>query len=208
MVMEPSGDVLARPERQLDQLLRPGRPHPPGDPGSPVEERRHGAGTGRAVPAGQPAISKHLKVLERAGLITRGRDAQHRPCRLEADALRGTEWLDGTGSSGPRSQRLDILRSAPCRPGSRRPGRAAMRTTGDLIIEPRRARDLVITRIRRTATGGVRRMDPTRAAATVVRARGWQLTTCEMDLRAGAGSCSSCKPESDGHGAAERIPGR
>src|SRR5207248_11583432 len=35
----------------------------------------------------QPAISKHLKVLERAGLISRGRDAQRRPCRLEARPL-------------------------------------------------------------------------------------------------------------------------
>lgn len=34
-----------------------------------------------------PAISRHLKVLENAGLISRGRDAQRRPCRLEADAL-------------------------------------------------------------------------------------------------------------------------
>jgi len=43
-----------------------------------------------------PAVSKHLKVLERAGLITRGRDAQWRPCRLEGKALRdATEWLEG-----------------------------------------------------------------------------------------------------------------
>ena len=35
----------------------------------------------------QPAISKHLKVLEKAGLITRGRDAQRRPCRIEAKPL-------------------------------------------------------------------------------------------------------------------------
>ncbi|MEW5849379.1 MAG: metalloregulator ArsR/SmtB family transcription factor [Myxococcota bacterium] len=35
----------------------------------------------------QPAISKHLKVLERAGLISRGRDAQRRPCRIEAAPL-------------------------------------------------------------------------------------------------------------------------
>jgi DNA-binding transcriptional ArsR family regulator len=34
-----------------------------------------------------PAVSRHLKVLENAGLISRGRDAQRRPCRLEADAL-------------------------------------------------------------------------------------------------------------------------
>src|SRR6476646_6957595 len=43
----------------------------------------------------QPAISKHLKVLERAGLITRGRDAQRRPCRLEAQPLAtATAWLE------------------------------------------------------------------------------------------------------------------
>jgi DNA-binding transcriptional ArsR family regulator len=35
-----------------------------------------------------PAVSKHLRVLERAGLIARGRDAQWRPCRLEAAPLR------------------------------------------------------------------------------------------------------------------------
>lgn len=43
----------------------------------------------------QPAISKHLKVLEKAGLVSRRRDAQRRPCRLEADAMReATLWLD------------------------------------------------------------------------------------------------------------------
>jgi DNA-binding transcriptional ArsR family regulator len=42
-----------------------------------------------------PAVSKHLKVLERAGLISRGRAAQWRPCRLEAKALQeATSWLD------------------------------------------------------------------------------------------------------------------
>lgn len=41
-----------------------------------------------------PAISKHLKVLERAGLIARGREAQRRPCRLEAEPLREVlEWV-------------------------------------------------------------------------------------------------------------------
>ncbi|MEO8040578.1 MAG: metalloregulator ArsR/SmtB family transcription factor [Betaproteobacteria bacterium] len=41
-----------------------------------------------------PAVTKHLKVLERAGLVTRGRDAQWRPCRLEALPLRGAfEWI-------------------------------------------------------------------------------------------------------------------
>src|SRR5437762_7447788 len=42
-----------------------------------------------------PAVSKHLKVLERAGLITRGRAAQWRPCRLEARPLKAaTDWLE------------------------------------------------------------------------------------------------------------------
>ena len=41
-----------------------------------------------------PAVSKHLKVLERAGLISRGREAQWRPCKLEAEPLKDVaEWL-------------------------------------------------------------------------------------------------------------------
>jgi DNA-binding transcriptional ArsR family regulator len=43
----------------------------------------------------QPAVSKHLKVLERAGLIARGRHAQSRPCRLQAAPLREVvEWIE------------------------------------------------------------------------------------------------------------------
>lgn len=42
-----------------------------------------------------PAISKHLKVLERAGLVARGREAQWRPCRLEARPLKSaSDWLE------------------------------------------------------------------------------------------------------------------
>src|ERR1700726_2529998 len=42
-----------------------------------------------------PAVSKHLKVLERAGLIARGREAQWRPCRLEPIALKPVDdWLE------------------------------------------------------------------------------------------------------------------
>ena len=42
-----------------------------------------------------PAVSKHLKVLERAGLIARGREAQWRPCRLEAAPLQSVaNWVD------------------------------------------------------------------------------------------------------------------
>ena len=47
-----------------------------------------------------PAVSKHLKVLERAGLITRGREAQWRPCTLNAGPLgEATEWLERYGMS-------------------------------------------------------------------------------------------------------------
>ena len=43
-----------------------------------------------------PAVTKHLKVLQRAGLISRGREAQWRPCRLEARPLRdATLWMEG-----------------------------------------------------------------------------------------------------------------
>lgn len=59
----------------------------------------------------QPAISKHLKVLERAGLISRGRDAQRRPCHLEARPLRAaTDWLENYRRYWEESyQRLDAL---------------------------------------------------------------------------------------------------
>jgi DNA-binding transcriptional ArsR family regulator len=59
----------------------------------------------------QPAISKHLKVLERAGLISRSRDAQRRPRRLEAKPLaEATGWLEGYRQFWEGSfQRLDGL---------------------------------------------------------------------------------------------------
>src|SRR6187401_1096675 len=42
-----------------------------------------------------PAVSRHLKVLEHAGLIARGREAQWRPCRIELNALKGVDdWLE------------------------------------------------------------------------------------------------------------------
>ena len=57
-----------------------------------------------------PAISKHLKVLERAGLIRRGRDAQWRPCKLEAKALKGAnDWLESYSRFWDESlDRLDL----------------------------------------------------------------------------------------------------
>lgn len=59
----------------------------------------------------QPAISKHLKVLERAGLVSRGRDAQRRPVRLEGQPLaEATGWLEHYRQFWEASfQRLDVL---------------------------------------------------------------------------------------------------
>ncbi len=58
-----------------------------------------------------PAISKHLKVLERSGLIARGRDAQWRPCRLEARPLAEADaWIERYREFWEgRFQRLDAL---------------------------------------------------------------------------------------------------
>jgi DNA-binding transcriptional ArsR family regulator len=62
----------------------------------------------------QPAISKHLKVLERAGLISRSRDAQRRPRRLEAKPLaEATKWLERYRRYWEGNyQRLDTLLAA------------------------------------------------------------------------------------------------
>ena len=59
----------------------------------------------------QPAISKHLKVLERAGLISRGRDAQRRPSQLDAMPLAEVaEWLENYRQYWEAAfQRLDLL---------------------------------------------------------------------------------------------------
>ena len=59
----------------------------------------------------QPAISRHLKVLERAGLISRGRDAQRRPCRMEPGPLvEATAWIERYREIWAANyQRLDAL---------------------------------------------------------------------------------------------------
>lgn len=75
----------------------------------------------------QPAISKHLKVLERAGLISRGRDAQRRPCRLEAKPLADASgWIEGyrefwEGSFQRLDTLLDELKARQKKPKRRKP---------------------------------------------------------------------------------------
>ena len=69
----------------------------------------------------QPAVSKHLKVLERAGLISAGRDAQRRPRRLEAEPLaQAAAWLEQYREAWEASfQRLDRLLEELQRPQKR-----------------------------------------------------------------------------------------
>lgn len=73
-----------------------------------------------------PAVSKHLKVLERAGLIARGRAAQWRPCRIEGSALRDVhDWLERyrqfwDASLDRLKQYLSAEKSGPGRKSRRR----------------------------------------------------------------------------------------
>lgn len=61
-------------------------------PRTPEEPRQ---GPWLDIPSFQPAISGHLKVLERAGLVSRSRDAQRRPCHLEAEPMaEAVAWLE------------------------------------------------------------------------------------------------------------------
>lgn len=70
----------------------------------------------------QPAISKHLKVLERAGLVSRSRDAQRRPCRLEPEPLlEVTDWLETHRQRWEANfRRLDAVLAQMTRAGARR----------------------------------------------------------------------------------------
>jgi DNA-binding transcriptional ArsR family regulator len=77
----------------------------------------------------QPAISKHLKVLERAGLISRGRDAQRRPCRIEGQPLaEANRWLENyrkiwDANFDRLDDLLDELKAAKTKPVRKTPPR-------------------------------------------------------------------------------------
>ena len=84
----------------------------------------------------QPAISKHLKVLERAGLISRGRDAQRRPCRLEAEPLaEATDWLERLPPFWEGNfERLDALLEELKSRKRKTEGERPMKNTGTLQV--------------------------------------------------------------------------
>jgi DNA-binding transcriptional ArsR family regulator len=73
----------------------------------------------------QPAISKHLQVLERAGLISRSRDAQRRPCKIESRQLaQANGWLENYRKFWEESfERLDVLLDEMQRPKKRKPSK-------------------------------------------------------------------------------------
>ncbi len=69
--------------------------HPTGDPCAPRARRGDGPGTGTAVRHVPPGRSKHLKVLQKAGLVVQGRNAQWRPCQLQPEPLREVSaWVE------------------------------------------------------------------------------------------------------------------
>ncbi len=95
-----------------------------------------------------PGISKHLKVLEHAGLITRGRNAQWRPCRLRAGPLKeATDWMEQYRRfweeslnrleaylmelQGLKERAKPVGDASPAKSGRKRPGRHARR-----IVQP------------------------------------------------------------------------
>ena len=139
-----------------------------------------------------PAISKHLKVLERAGLVARSRDAQWRPCRLEAAPLKDVaEWVDDLPPH---------LGAAPG-PARRLPARAAgegeERMAASHARDRRRAdtsdRELVFTRVFDAPRELVFRRGRTRThLAHWWGPDGFTLTTSEMDVRPAACGASSC----------------
>ena len=75
-----------------------------------------------------PAISRHLKVLERAGLIARGREAQWRPCRLEAGPLKdASRWLEEYRRFWSKVSIASRITCARCRRASKRRNRKGRR---------------------------------------------------------------------------------
>src|SRR5262245_31484334 len=123
----------------------------------------------------QPAVSKHLKVLERAGLITRGRDAQRRPSRLEPKPLaEATEWLEHYRKVWEaRYQRLDDLLDELKAGGKRRPRPRRQRRFPNgwkaADLDAKRPRSRHDSGVRCPAAAGLRCLDQARAAQTLVR---------------------------------------
>ena len=142
----------------------------------------------------QPAISKHLKVLERAGLISRGRDAQRRPCRIEAAPLEeATGWLERYRQiweaqlpAARRPARRAAARKE-ARPSNPRHNRRGTDGTTPCRFATPSDREVVITR----AFDAPRELvfdchtKPDLVRRWLLGPPGWTMPVCDIDLRVG-----------------------
>ena len=135
-----------------------------------------------------PAISKHLKVLERAGLIARGREAQWRPCRLEARPLKPRRLAGAL----PRhsGSKASIGWKSICE-GAARQGEAACSQKLNRH-KKRRTRACHIARIIDAPRSLLFRHGRTRTCRAVVGPQGFITIHCDMDIRQGGAFRSAC----------------
>ena len=147
----------------------------------------------------QPAISKHLKVLERAGLISRGRDAQRRPRRLDAAPLaEATMWLERYRQFWEaRYRQLDALldeltkdelkKSRITRAGKAAQEEVTMMNASMLTITTPSDREIAMTRVFAAPARLVydAHTKPELLKRWLGVFGGWSLSTCEIDLRVG-----------------------
>ena len=142
----------------------------------------------------QPAISKHLKVLERAGLISRGRDAQRRPCRLEAEPLAAASgWLEryrrvlGRQLPAPRHPARRDEADARRAGAAKRKGARDDPDLGTCRSHAPGDREIVMTREfdapRRLVFDAYTKPELLKRWLGV--RDGWTLAICEVDLRVG-----------------------
>ena len=137
-----------------------------------------------------PAVSKHLKVLERAGLIARGREAQWRPCRLEPDALQAastTGWRTTAGSGSERLDRLEAYLQELQAKGDKQRKRHGEETWPQEVASTssRTRGDRRHARIRRAARAGVRGVDRPKHLSQWWGPDGFTTTTSAFDMRPG-----------------------
>ena len=137
-----------------------------------------------------PAITKHLRVLERAGLISRGREAQWRPCRLQAGPIKQVvEWAGNPiAASGMRAS-IDWMRIwNNSRPGSR-PMTTRQNEFGVTTFSTPSDTEIAMTRV----FDAPRRLvfdawtNPSHLPHWMLGPGGWTMPVCEIDLRVGGG---------------------
>ena len=134
-----------------------------------------------------------MKVLERAGLISRGRDAQRRPCRVEmTPLLEATDWLEKYRNTLESSfQRLDalleVMKAKEKKPQKDEiPRRKLMRNTGTLQVTTPSDREIVLTRVFNAPRHMVfEAFSKPELLKQWFGPHGWSLSVCEVDFRVG-----------------------